>query len=82
MSINAADILRQLHVSAEAVRTGKLDPDSAQAIASLATQQVNVLRTVVDYLKITKDQELTQISTDVFVGTEQPKGLTHDSAAR
>lgn len=78
MSINAADILRQLHVSAEAVRIGKLDPDSAQAIASLANQQVNVLRTVVDYLKITKDQDLTNVSTDVFVGTETPKVLTDE----
>lgn len=78
--MNAADILTQLQTTARKVADGKLDPDSAMAVAAIGNVQVGVLRTVVDYLKVTQDQKLTNISSDVFVGVATP-ALTHDNGS-
>lgn len=80
MSINAADIMRQMYDTAEAVRTGKLDPESAHAVAQLGGKQIDVMRTVVDYMRVANDAKVTEIGGDVFVGAENPKALTHGNS--
>ena len=77
MSINAADILRQLHDAARQVREGKLDAESALAVSALAGRQVDVMKTVVDFMRVANDPKLADVGGDVFIGTESPR-LTHD----
>lgn len=77
MSINAADILRQLHDTARQVREGKLDPESAMAVSALAGRQVDVMKTVVDFMRVANDDKLANIAGDTFVGTESPR-LAHE----
>lgn len=79
MSINAADIMRQLHETATAVKDGKLDAESALAIASVADKQIGVMKTVLDYMRLSGDAKLAEVGGDVFIGTESPKQLTHGS---
>lgn len=79
MSINAADIMRQLHETAAAVKDGKLDAESALAVASVADKQIGVMRTVLDYMRLSGDAKLTEVGGDVFVGSENPRQLTHGS---
>ena len=73
MSINAADIMRQAYEAAERIKDNKLDPESGLAVAALVGRQVDVMRTVVDYLRLTGDTKLTTASGDVFVGVESPR---------
>ena len=80
--VNAADILRQLHETAQAVREGKLDPESAMAVAMIGAKQVDVMRTMIDYMSVSNDAKLIEASGDVFLGTENPKQITHEGAAR
>lgn len=75
MSINAADIMRQLYETAAAVKDGKLDAESAQAIATVADKQIGVMKTVLDYMRLSGDANLTVNAGDVFVGTEAVKQL-------
>ena len=82
MSINAADIMRQAYETAQAVKEGKLDPEGGMAVAALVGKQVDVMRTVVDYMRLTGDPDLTQKAGDVFVGTETPRSLLTDSKPR
>lgn len=79
MSINAADILRQLHDTARQVREGKLDAESALAVSSLAGRQVDVMRTVVDFMRVANDDKLVNIAGGTFVGVESPR-LTHEKS--
>ena len=75
MSINAADIMRQLHETAAAVKDGKLDAESALAIASVADKQIGVMKTVLDYMRLSGNATLLDKGGDVFIGTEALKQL-------
>lgn len=75
MSINAADIMRQAYETAEAVKNQKLDPEGGLAVAAIIGKQVDVMRTVVDYMRVSGDAALVQKGGDVFIGTETPKSL-------
>lgn len=79
MSINAADIMRQLHETATAVKNGKLDAESAQAIASIADKQIGVMRVVLDYMRLSDNANLTVNAGDVFVGSESVKLISNGS---
>lgn len=76
MSINAADIMRQAYDTAQNIKEGKLDAESGLAVAALVGKQVDVMRTVVDYMRLAGDPKLTETGGDVFIGAENPKQLT------
>lgn len=75
MGINAADIMKQLFDTAEAVRQQKIDPEEALAVSALAGRQVEVMRTVIDYAKQMDDKTLKESAADVFLGTPNPRLL-------
>lgn len=77
MSINAADIMKQLFDTAEAVRNNKLPPGHARAIADLANAQIGVMKTVIDYATLVKDKQLVESAGDVFLGVQNPTSITH-----
>ena len=79
MSINAADIMRQLHETAEAIKNGKLDAESGLAVAAIADKQIGVMNTVLKYMHIAADPTLTTNAGDVFVGTESVKLISNGS---
>ena len=79
MSINAADIMRQLPETAEAIKNGKLDAESGLAVAAIADKQIGVMNTVLKYMHIAADPTLTTNAGDVFVGTESVKLISNGS---
>ena len=73
MSLNLADVLKQMHDTAEDVRNRKLDPSEAQAIAALGSRQIEVARVVLDYMRLLDDPAVTKGNGDSFVGAETPR---------
>lgn len=77
MSINAADIMRQAYEAAEKVKDSKLSPEEGVAVAALVGKQVDVMRTVIDYLRLSGDTKLAEVTGGVFTGSENPRAITH-----
>ena len=73
MSINLADVMKQMYDTAQEVRSGKLEPNEGQAIAALGSRQIEIARVALDYMKLLNDPEVTTKSGDVFVGTPAPQ---------
>ena len=73
MSINLADVMKQMYDTAQEVRNGRLEASDAQAIAALGSRQIEIARVALDYMKLLNDPQVTIKNGDVFVGTPTPQ---------
>lgn len=73
MSINLADVMKQMYDTAQEVRSGRLEASEAQAVANLGARQIEIARVALDYMKTLNDPQVLVKNGDVFVGTPTPQ---------
>lgn len=73
MSINLADVMKQMYDTAQEVRSGRLEASEAQAVANLGARQIEIARVALDYMKTLNDPQVLVKNGDVFVGTPTPR---------
>ena len=73
MSINLADVMKQMYDTAQEVRSGRLEASEAQAVANLGARQIEIARVALDYMKTLNDPQVMTNNGDVFVGAPTPQ---------
>ena len=72
MSINLADVMKQMYDTAQEVRNGRLEASEAQAVANLGARQIEIARTALEYMRLLNNPVVTEKNGDVFIGTPTP----------